>query len=99
MNYGKALRNILLQKNMKQKDLVSKTRLSQTHISTIMNNKAAPSQHAVSKIAKAVGVPAEIINIMAISVEEVPKAYQPLLDGLVTAIDNLNKHIASMKLK
>lgn len=80
MNLGKAIKILLDQKAITQKELAEKIELSENSVSLIMNGKTQPKKDTLDKIAKVLKVKPEMLLILSISKDDVPSDRKQLYD-------------------
>lgn len=80
MNLGKAIKILLDQKGITQKELAEKIELSENSVSLIMNGKTQPKKDTLDKIAKVLKVKPEMLLILSISKDDVPQDRKQLYD-------------------
>jgi transcriptional regulator with XRE-family HTH domain len=70
MNYGRALKTLRQARQLKQKELASRSGLDASYISQIESNKRIPSSAATEAIAKALDIPLYLLILFASDTED-----------------------------
>ena len=85
-NYGRAFRIIRAAFGLRQSELADKMPISASQLSLIEAGKRQPSVKVVNALAKAVGVPAALITLLASTAEEVEGRPQEDIADLARAL-------------
>lgn len=80
MDIGKAIKVLLLKRDMTQKQLSKKTGMSETSISLILKGHTQPRKETLESIAKALKVKPEFLLFLSIDQADVPKEKRELYD-------------------
>ena len=80
MNLGKAIRLLLEKRGLSQKDLATKTQLSETSISLLMSGRTQPRKENLETIARVLDVKPEFLIFLSINKDDVPEEKKELYD-------------------
>jgi transcriptional regulator with XRE-family HTH domain len=89
MNFGRAIKQIRDKREIELSVLVKKSKLSRVYISQIENNHRTPSDEAIKKIAKALGVSPQVIYALAIDNQEKNEKNKSYFDEVVSITHSL----------
>lgn len=73
MAVGKIIATIRKSKRLKQKELAEQTNIPVTVLSKIENEKLEPGMGHLKKIAKSLGIPAEILMLVSLNPNSIPE--------------------------
>jgi transcriptional regulator with XRE-family HTH domain len=93
MNLGKAIKELRKNKNMSQDELAAAAGITQAALSQIERGKR-PGTGTLTKLSKALKVPASLIYVLGIEKEEVAAEKKQLYDDLFPIIQSMVKQIA-----
>jgi transcriptional regulator with XRE-family HTH domain len=95
MNIGFAVKELRTYARMSQKELAKRSKLTQGYISNVEHGKQQPTTKVIKRICVALGVPVDIIWIMALELKDTKpklrrafKQLRPVIDSLVQEILN-----------
>lgn len=88
MNIGKGIKTLLKKKGLTQKELASQVSLSETSLSLIIKNKTQPRKETIESIASTLGVKAEVLFLLSLEKEDIPKEKKEYYDLLWPSIEN-----------
>lgn len=80
MNVGKAIKLLLDQKAISQKELALRTNLSETSISLLMKGKTQPRKETIDQIAQVLEVKPELLLLLSLNKDDVPEDRKQLYD-------------------
>lgn len=89
MKIGKAIKLLLDQRKMTQKDLAKKIGKSETSLSQIMQDKAQPRKDTLEAIAVALGVNTKMLLMLSVDKEDLPENKQDHYEILTKILNHI----------
>lgn len=91
MNIGQTIKQIRKNQNMKQKELASKSQVSQAYLSQIERNEKNPNMEILQRISKALEIPFPVLAFMSLNEQDVAESKRsiynevtPMLKAMVS---------------
>lgn len=88
MNIGKGIKTLLKKQGLTQKELANQVSLSETSLSLIIKNKTQPRKETIESIASTLGVKPEVLFLLSLEKEDIPKEKKEYYDLLWPSIEN-----------
>jgi transcriptional regulator with XRE-family HTH domain len=89
MKIGKAIKLLLDQRKMTQKELAEKIGKSETSLSQIMQDKAQPRRDTLDSIAAALNVNTKMLLMLSVDKEDLPENKRDHYDILTKIINHI----------
>jgi transcriptional regulator with XRE-family HTH domain len=89
MDLGKAIKDIRIQKGIKQNVFAKKCRITQTYLSQIESNAKEPHISVLKKIADNLDVPLPILFFLSLSKEDIKPEKRKAYDMLAPSVKSL----------
>jgi XRE family transcriptional regulator, regulator of sulfur utilization len=89
MNIGDTIRQLRKQKGLKQNELASLCKISQTYLSLIENNSKEPNISTLKKISDMLSIPISVLFFLSLDKKDVNSNKMEIYDKFYPTIKNL----------
>lgn len=93
MNIGSTIKEIRLEKKIKQGEFAEKCGLSQTYLSLIESNQKEPNISTLQAIANNLGIPIPILFFLSMDISDVPERKKEVYKIMEPSLKEMIKQI------